>query len=157
MSVSILKRRLSDRRYIRASGANRTERKRTMTTNVHEEMIAELTAQFQPILDRSPQGVYLWLDEQHKICNERMAQLFGYTVTEWCAVPAFLEQFVAPEDRQRFSDNYAHAIWELTAPITFRFRAVRKDGSTFQAETDMIPLVYRGHQVAYHFVRSAAA
>jgi hypothetical protein len=32
---------------------------------------------------------------------------------------------------------------------------VRKDGSMFQAETDMIPLSYGGHTFAYHFVRAA--
>lgn len=38
-------------------------------------------------------------------------------------------------------------------PITFRFTALRKDGSTFSAETDMIPIAYDGHAIAYHFVR----
>ena len=126
-----------------------------MTANVHEDLIGALATHFRPLLEQSPQGVYLWLDEAHKICNERLAKLFGYTVEEWCAVPSFLVQFVAAEDQQRFVDNYNHVVSELTAPITFRFRAVRKDGSIFLAETDMIPIVYQGHQVAYHFVRSA--
>ena len=38
--------------------------------------------------------------------------------------------------------------------MTFRFRGVRKDGSAFPAETDMIPLTFGGHTVAYHFVRA---
>ncbi len=127
-----------------------------MSTNIHEDVIGALAAHFRPILEHSPQGVYLWLDETHKICNEHLAKLFGYTVEEWRAVPAFLETFVASEDQQRFSENYVRSIHELSAPVTFRFRAVRKDGSTFLAETDMIPLVYQGHQVAYHFVREIA-
>ena len=32
----------------------------------------------------------------------------------------------------------------------------RKDGSTFEAETDMIPLAFGGHTFAYHFVRPSA-
>jgi PAS domain S-box-containing protein len=128
-----------------------------MSTNTHEDVIAGLQANFQPVLDHSPQGVYLWLDERHKICNERMAQMFGYTVAEWRAIPTFLEHFVAPEDRNRFSENFHQSVFELTAPITFRFRAVRKDGSTFLAETDMIPITYQSHQIAYHFVREVSA
>jgi PAS domain S-box-containing protein len=124
-----------------------------MPTNTHEDVLNALEANFRPILDRSPQGVYLWLDETHKLCNERLARMFGYTVAEWRAVPAFLEYFVTPEDRERFSDNFYRSVHELTAPITFRFRALRKDGSTFLAETDMIPIVYQSHQIAYHFVR----
>jgi PAS domain S-box-containing protein len=129
-----------------------------MTTHIHkEDLIAELAAHFQPILEHSPQGIYLWLDEGYKICNERLAEMFGYTIEEWRVVPAFLEGFVASEDRQLFSENYSHAIYELTAPITFRFQAIRKDGSNFLAETDMIPVVYQGQQVAYHFVREVGA
>jgi hypothetical protein len=37
--------------------------------------------------------------------------------------------------------------------VTFRFNALRKDGSTFAAETDMVPIAHDGHMVAYHFVR----
>ena len=46
-----------------------------------------------------------------------------------------------------------HHVAGLRHPVTFRFRGLRKDGSTFAAETDMIPLCWRGHPIAYHFVR----
>jgi hypothetical protein len=44
-------------------------------------------------------------------------------------------------------------VQELAFPVTFRFRGVRKDEGVFQAETEMIPLTYGGHTMAYHFVR----
>lgn len=50
-----------------------------------QQIIRELEAQFLPLLDASPDGVYLWLDESHKICNERLAALHGMSVAEWCA------------------------------------------------------------------------
>ena len=116
----------------------------------------ELTEQFRPVMEQSPDGVYLWLDEAHKACNERLANLFGYTVEEWCATEPFLENFVAEEDRGIFSWNYHNRVAALAFPVTFRFRGLRKDGSSFSAETDMIPISYRGHAVAYHFVRQIA-
>jgi PAS domain S-box-containing protein len=123
--------------------------------NLHEDLIEELAEHFQPVLEHCPQGVYLWLDEGHKTCNERLAEMFGYTVPEWRAVPSSLGTFVAPEDQEAFSQHYYQTVYALAGPVTFAFRGVRKDGSTFLAETDMIPIVYRGHQVAYHFVREA--
>ena len=33
--------------------------------------------------------------------------------------------------------------------MTFRFRGIRKDGSAFPAETDMIPLTFGGHTYAW--------
>lgn len=52
-----------------------------------------------------------------------------------------------------FAWNYDHRVATLAFPVTFRFRGRRKDGSIFAAETDMIPISWRGHPVAYHFVR----
>lgn len=118
-----------------------------------EVTVRELAEQFRPVMEGSPDGVYLWLDEAHKVCNERLADLFGYTVEEWSATEPFLDNFVAEEDRKLYSWNYHNRVAALAFPVTFRFRAQRKDGSTFPAETDMIPVSYGGHTVAYHFVR----
>jgi PAS domain-containing protein len=124
-----------------------------ITEITHEQLIDELYEEFKPLFDSSPDGVYLWLDEEHKICNERLAALFGRTVEEWRAAESFLDSFVAPPDRSLYSWNYHNRVAPLAFPTTFRFRALHKDGSTFPAETDMIPISYKGHAVAYHFVR----
>jgi PAS domain-containing protein len=119
----------------------------------HASMIAELAEQFAPILEQSPDGVYLWLDDESKVCNERLARMHGTTVAEWQAAEPFLESFVAEEDRSNYAWNYHNHVAAVRFPVTFRFRGMRKDGSTFAAETDMIPITFRGHAVAYHFVR----
>ncbi len=118
-----------------------------------EQILREMADQFKPLFDRSPFGVYLYLDDIHKICNERMARMHGMTIAEWKNTPTFLEDFIAEEDREMYANNYAHHVAMLRHPVTFQFHALRKDGSTFAAETDMIPLCWRGHPVAYHFVR----
>jgi PAS domain-containing protein len=118
-----------------------------------EVAIQELAEQLRPVLDASPDGVYLWLDESHKVCNDRLARMHGMTVKEWCEAEPFLESFVAEEDRANYAWNYHNRVAGLQFPCTFRYRAQHKDGTTFGAETDMIPLTCRGHAVAYHFVR----
>ena len=119
----------------------------------HEQILREMAEQFGPLFDRSPVGVYLYVSDVHKICNERMAQMHGMTVEEWRNTPTFLNDFIAEEDRELYARNYQHHVAGLRHPVTFRFRGLRKDGSTFAAETDMIPLCWRGQAVAYHFVR----
>lgn len=118
-----------------------------------EGIIKELAEQLRPVMEQSPDGVYLWLDEAHKVCNERLAEMFGHTVREWSEAEPFLDRFVAEEDRIMCSWNYHNRVATLAFPVTFRFRALRKDGTTFAAETDMIPVSHRGYAVAYHFVR----
>ncbi len=119
----------------------------------HEQILAELGKHFEPVFKSSPDGVYLWLDETHMICNKRLADMFGYTVEEMCGKSPFLDNFVHPEDQELFSTNYHRSVEPLAFPTTFRFRGKRKNGTFFDAETDMVPLSFHGHQIAYHFVR----
>ena len=119
----------------------------------HAQVMKALAEEFGPLMRSSSDGVYLWLDEHNMICNEKLAKMFGYTVPEWKAAKVFLEDFVHRDDTERFADNYNRCVATLAHPVTFRFRAKRKDGSVFNAETDMIPLMYKDHVVAYHFVR----
>lgn len=123
----------------------------------HEQILEEMLEQFKPVFDASPMGVYLYLDEVHKICNQHMAEMFGMTVEEWNHAQSFLNDFVDPRDQELVARNYQHHIAQLTHPVTFQFRGRRKDGSTFQAETDMIPISWRGNPVAYHFVREVGS
>jgi PAS domain S-box-containing protein len=122
----------------------------------NRDLIQSLADQYRPVFENSPDGVYLWLDETHKVCNARLARMFGCTIDEWSATEPFLETFVAAEDRALYSRNYHRCVAELAHPVTFRFTGQRKDGSTFPAETDMIPISWHGHAVAYHFVRQIA-
>jgi PAS domain-containing protein len=120
----------------------------------HEDVIPRLAEHLEPVFDSSPDGVYVWLDETHWTCSERLASMLGSTVKELANTPHFLQRFVDEEDQATFSWNYWNRVQELAFPTTFRFRAVRADGTRFQAETDMIPLSFGGHTVAYHFVRA---
>jgi PAS domain S-box-containing protein len=122
-----------------------------MTT--HPDALSELAGHLQPVLDQSPDGIYLWLDERNKVCNERLARMFGYTIEEWEAVDDFAGTFIAEESREIYVWHYQNRVLGLEFPSTFRFRGRRKDGSTFALETDIVPLTYAGHAVAYHFVR----
>ena len=122
----------------------------------HGDMFAELVEHMMPVLEESPQAVYLWLDDEHMWCNEHMAKLFGYASTEeWAATGDFLGANVDAKDQQMYAGNYGKHVGHLQGPIRFKFKARKKDGSTFNAETDMIPLCFGGHPVAYHFVRAA--
>ena len=119
----------------------------------HVKILRELSEQFQPMFKNSSDGIYLYLDEVHKVCNERLAAMFGLTVAEWEAMEGFVNKHAAERDQAMIVDNFQRHIHESLTPARFRFKAIRKDGSTFTAETDMIPLPWRGEMVAFHFVR----
>ena len=118
-----------------------------------DRIMQELGKHLQLVFEQSPDGVYVWLDETHKLCNQRLAEMFGYTVDEWQDQEPFLDSFIAEEDQPVYSWNYYNRVAALSFPVTFRFKGVRRDGSTFNAETDLVPLSWEGYPLAYHFVR----
>lgn len=119
----------------------------------HEHVIPQLVDHLRPIFEASPDGVYVWLDEHHWACNENLAGLFGHAAADLENTPNFLQRFVHEDDQGVVSWNYWNRVQELAFPVTFRFRGIHRDGSMVPMETEMIPLTYGGHTVAYHFVR----
>jgi PAS domain S-box-containing protein len=125
-----------------------------METVAHEDAARELAAHLVPMFEESPDGMYVWLDEEHWICNQRFADLLGYgSPAEINDTPGLLQRFVHEDDQSLLSWSYWNRVQARAFPTTLRFTAMRADGSTFPAETDMVPLTYGGHTFAYHFVR----
>ena len=44
----------------------------------HQHLVKELAEQLEPVLSNSPQAIYLYLDDEHKTCNQKFADLLGY-------------------------------------------------------------------------------
>jgi PAS domain S-box-containing protein len=126
-----------------------------MQTVAHEVATKELAEHLRPLFESSPDGVYVWLDEEHWICNQRFAELLGYdSPDDLNDTPHLLQRWVREEDQGQFSWSYWNRVQTLSFPTTLRFRGIRKDGSEVPVETDMIPLTFGGHTFAYHFVRN---
>ena len=124
----------------------------------HEEWLAAIASQLAPIVDNSREGVYVYLDDRHKICNDRLAKMWGYrSAAEWAATPDFLETFVAGQpDRVQVSTTYhKHVHRELTA-YRLRYTVKRKDGRKIRVESQTVPFAYDGQLFAYAFVREVA-
>jgi PAS domain S-box-containing protein len=124
-----------------------------MAEHEHVKILRELGEQMQPMFDKSPEGIYLYIDEVHKICNQRFARMFGLTVDEWEKMEGFVNSHAAESDQEMIVRNYQKHIQGDMTPVRFRFKGVRKDRSTFNCELDMIPFPWRGEMLALHFAR----
>ena len=119
----------------------------------HVKILKEISEQFQLLFQKSPDGIYIYIDEVHKICNERLARMFGLSVSEWEAMEGFVNKHVAYEDQELYINSYHEHVHQKLTPVTFRFKGLRKDGSTFRGETDLIPFPWRGEMLALQFLR----
>ncbi len=118
----------------------------------HEELIRGLAQQMKPILDKSPQAIYLYLDDNHKTCNKSFASLVGYTsVKAWEQVDAPLAD-VAKASQPRVVAAYGRASENMEASsLRLTMKNVRT-GELIKANMIMVPVTYQGHVIVLHFL-----
>ena len=65
----------------------------------HEELVKGITEQMKLSLEKSEQAIYIYLDDTHKICNKKFADLVGYkSVKQWVKTEAPLADFTRAND-----------------------------------------------------------
>ncbi len=117
----------------------------------HEHLIKELSELLEPVFKNSPQGVYLYLDDEHKICNKKFSDMLGYkSVQEWVDYQTPISD-VLKKDQQKGIDAYYNASRKLKAS-TISVSFVKKNGKQAKAEIIMVPISYRGETFVLHFV-----
>src|SRR5687768_12598924 len=119
----------------------------------HEELIQGVAEQLKDVLNTSEQAIYLYLDDAHKVCNQKFAALLGYdSPAAWAAVTEpFPEVFVAEESQAALIDAFGEAMQRKigsTVPVKWQ----KKDGETIKTTVMLVPLSFQNHLFALHFV-----
>ena len=119
----------------------------------HEAVIADLAEELGELLATSAQGIYLYLDDVHKLCNEQFSSLLGYPSPDaWAMVrESFPVAFVAPGSQQTLVSAYLDAMEGGRAaalPVTW----VTASGETVDSSVILVPFPFRRHLLALHFV-----
>lgn len=122
-----------------------------------ERLLSGLYKQMRKILDSTSQPVFIYLDDTHKVCNQKFAEFLGYkSAQEWSQTPGFLELFVDDEaGRNAFMTAYWSALNNMNASsveLTWR----RRDGGRVKSSMVILPMTYEGHILSVHFIISAA-
>ncbi|GEM_PF-324870 len=119
----------------------------------HEDLIKEAYELLKVIFEESPQAIYLYLDDQHKICNENFANLLGYdSGKEWGEVKEpFTSAFVDDESQEELVSSFQNAINNLESD-SFEVIWIRKDNSKVKTNVILVPFSIKDHIIALHFV-----
>jgi len=117
----------------------------------HEHLIKELEEQLKPVLTKSPQGVYVYLDDTHKTCNKKFSDMLGYTSPEEWIDNEFPVNDVMEEDQEKVINAYMDASENFKASAV-ETKLKRKDGKEIRAEAIMVPIVYKGETFVLHFI-----
>ena len=118
----------------------------------HEELIRGITEQLKPILEKSPQAIYVYLDDNHKVCNKKFADLLGYeSPKKWAEIDAPLAD-VVEEDQQAVIKAYENATEKMLASsIEVGLKNI-KTGKVVKTQIILVPIAYSGHLFALHFI-----
>jgi hypothetical protein len=104
------------------------------------------------IFDLSEQAIYLYLDDNHKVCNKKFADWQGFSSTaEWAKVENPLEVGVDKMSQEAVVLANRNAMEKLVAS-KIDVKLKKKDSSTFDASIIMVPVAYQGHMFALHFI-----
>jgi len=118
----------------------------------HEDLIKGITEQLKPIMEKSAQAIYVYLDDIHKVCNKKFADLLGYkSVKEWTDTDAPLSDFVE-EDQQSVINAYMNASEKMLASAIEVSLKNCKTGKPIKTRMIMVPIAHAGHIFAMHFI-----
>jgi hypothetical protein len=110
----------------------------------HEEVVRGLSDQLKPVLDSSEQPIYIYLDDNHKACNNRFANLLGYeSPMKWAEIPGFLEVYVAEKSRDAAMKAYWNAMKRMVASLT-QVTWMKKDGGMVDSTVILVPIFFQG-------------
>lgn len=124
-----------------------------MERHSHEGLVSGLYGQMKPVFDHSEQAMYLYLDDVHKVCNKRFADLLGYDSPKaWAAVDEpFPMAFVTPRSRRTLISAYQDAIERFVGSaidVTWQ----TKTGGTVDTRVILVPVIYEDHVFALHYI-----
>jgi hypothetical protein len=117
----------------------------------HVELIEGISEQLKPILDKSEQAVFIYLDDTHKVCNKRYASLLGYkSVDDWVANAAPLAD-VLKADQKKVISAYEKASEKLNAGTVDVTLKNVKTNELIKTKMIIAPTVYQGHIFVIQF------
>lgn len=119
----------------------------------HDEIMKSITEEYADMFEHSGQGMYIYMDDTHKVCNEKFATLLGYTSPEeWANVEtSFPDAFVAQDSQETLISAFQDAMEHMTGS-TNTISWKKKDGSTVSTDVILVPIVHEHHLFALHFV-----
>lgn len=117
----------------------------------HEHLVKELTDQLEAVFENSDQAIYLYLDDAHKSCNQKFADLLGYkSIDEWVKNETPVSD-VAQEDQEKVIEAYGNASHGFNAS-KIEVAVVTKSGENIPVEIIMVPISHHNEVFVLHFI-----
>lgn len=117
----------------------------------HEDLIKGITEQLKPIMEKSAQAIFVYLDDTHKACNKKYVDLLGYkSAKEWVETDAPLGD-VVEKDQPKVISAYEKAMQTMAASSLNVTARHIKTGELIKTRLILVPIAYNGHLFSLNF------
>jgi PAS domain S-box-containing protein len=116
---------------------NALERKRS------EQGLQESEKKYRRLVDSSLTGIYITLGHILRFCNQKFAEIFGFERPEEL-IGTSVQKLVSPESWKTVARQVRLSENGRKRTARYEFRAIRKDGSAFDAEVLGARIFYEG-------------
>jgi hypothetical protein len=121
----------------------------------HADLMERFYAEQKEIFESSEQGMYAFLDDDARVCNDTFAKMLGYaSAKEWADVDtegSFPEAFVAEKSQATLVDTFQNAM-ENGVGSAVKISWKKKSGGSVDTTVILVPVLFEGHAIALHFV-----
>jgi carbohydrate-binding DOMON domain-containing protein len=122
-----------------------------MGENHHESLVKGIAKEQNELLEKSEQGIFIYLDDTHKVCNEKFAAMLGYSsAKEWAETDAPLAN-VVEEDQDAVVAAYENTMAKLVASSLAVSVKNVKTKRRIKMQLVLVPIAYAGHLFAIEF------
>lgn len=122
-----------------------------MGENHHESLVEGIAKEQKELLEKSEQGIFIYLDDTHKVCNEKFAAMLGYSsAKEWAETDAPLAD-VVEEDQDALVAAYENTMAKLVASSLAVSVKNVKTKRRIKMQLVLVPIAYAGHLFAIEF------
>lgn len=122
-----------------------------MGENHHESLVEGIAKEQKELLEKSEQGIFIYLDDTHKVCNEKFAAMLGYSsAKEWAETDAPLAD-VVEEDQDALVAAYENTMAKLVASSLAVSVKNVKTKRRIKMQLVLVPITYAGHLFAIEF------
>ncbi len=117
----------------------------------HEVLLDEFRQEYKPILDGSKQAIYVYLDNEHKICNEKFASLIGYkSLRDYETVEDPLSD-VQESSIETLVNAYQNAMQNKVGS-TLQVNWKKRGGGSIKTDVILVPIVFKAEMFALHYI-----
>jgi hypothetical protein len=127
----------------------------TAAQHPHEVLLQQIQEEFSKVLAQSSQGIYIYQDDPHWICNERLARILGYAsageLIKLTSGSPILDALVDAESQPRVVEGYNNSVDNKIAsivPVSWK----KKGGGLIKTQTIFVPFSFKGNLLTIHFV-----